>query len=322
MPGMKVEAETKSVIWAVDPFESNVGPPSAIVRELLEWTHRARLRLIPVHVVSLAEKRLEAGEVLQMDEIESALQRYFHSYPQRNGWQSPRVLIDEQSSRAGIVKSLLKYAQSENADWIVVSSHGRSGVERLVLGSFAEILLRDSPWPVLFLPRRAHSAPASEHRRALFPSDFSAPAREAFNRFLKQASAQRFEVLLFHMLTYPVPPVDVSMMGMTPALPENFLAEQMNWAQRMGEEWVASAARAGVRARFVLKSSEATVLSARVVLDVAEKEQVRLIAMPSVGGPLHHLMTGSVAREVFRAGLYPVWLYGPSCLGGKRRKAA
>ncbi|MFN8515911.1 MAG: universal stress protein [Thermomicrobiales bacterium] len=40
-------------------------------------------------------------------------------------------------------------AQEWQADLIVVGTHGRGGLGRLVLGSVAESVLRDAPCPVL-----------------------------------------------------------------------------------------------------------------------------------------------------------------------------
>lgn len=52
-------------------------------------------------------------------------------------------------------EEILAAAKSWNADLIVVASHGRSGLARLVMGSVAERVVRDSTLPVLIVPGRA-----------------------------------------------------------------------------------------------------------------------------------------------------------------------
>jgi nucleotide-binding universal stress UspA family protein len=47
------------------------------------------------------------------------------------------------------VDAILKAAQDANADLIVMGTHGRSGLNRLMLGSVAEGVLRESKVPVL-----------------------------------------------------------------------------------------------------------------------------------------------------------------------------
>ncbi len=45
-------------------------------------------------------------------------------------------------------REILEYAEDEDVDHIVVGSHGRSGVTRVLLGSVAESVTRRSPVPV------------------------------------------------------------------------------------------------------------------------------------------------------------------------------
>lgn len=49
-------------------------------------------------------------------------------------------------------QSILETAQSEHADLIVLQTHGRSGLQWLILGSVAEGVIRRSTCPVLVLP--------------------------------------------------------------------------------------------------------------------------------------------------------------------------
>jgi nucleotide-binding universal stress UspA family protein len=45
--------------------------------------------------------------------------------------------------------SIVAYARAVNADLIVIGTHGRTGIERLVLGSVAERVMQSAPCPVL-----------------------------------------------------------------------------------------------------------------------------------------------------------------------------
>ena len=49
---------------------------------------------------------------------------------------------------------ILDAARRVNADLIVMGTHGRRGVRRLLMGSDAEMVLRSSPVPVLFVRTR------------------------------------------------------------------------------------------------------------------------------------------------------------------------
>ncbi|HEY8278754.1 MAG TPA: universal stress protein [Bdellovibrionota bacterium] len=310
---------SRVVVWAVDPFEEGSHPLASSVRELAHWAERSGLELLPTHIVAQPEKAAEAGRVPLVPEIERAVSRYLKRY---HLGKEPRtaVIVSETGTRASAVQAVLDLAEKERAEWIVVSSHGRTGITRLVSGSFAELLLRESPIPVLFLPRYAVPRAAAKRKTALFPTDFSAAAQEALDAFLPSAEAQRYEVLVFHALTVPVPSADLSLGG--GILPANFPDDQEAWARRRGAETVRRIQSRGVRARFMLEKGIMVALVGRAVLDTARREGVRLIAMPSLSGPFTRLVAGSVAQDVVRAGLYPVWVYGPRALSGVRGRAA
>lgn len=55
--------------------------------------------------------------------------------------------------KQGIAKDIiLEYASSKNADYIVMGSHGRSGIYDVFVGSLTKGLTKDSSIPVLVLP--------------------------------------------------------------------------------------------------------------------------------------------------------------------------
>jgi nucleotide-binding universal stress UspA family protein len=76
--------------------------------------------------------------------------------------EARRLVTDavERAHRLGVAASgqarsgvpafeILKYAERFNADLIVMGTHGRKGIGHLLMGSVAELVLRESPLPVL-----------------------------------------------------------------------------------------------------------------------------------------------------------------------------
>lgn len=53
------------------------------------------------------------------------------------------------------VDELVKYAEDHEIDLIVMGTHGRTGLSRLLMGSVAEGVLRRSPCPVLTIRQHA-----------------------------------------------------------------------------------------------------------------------------------------------------------------------
>ncbi|MEW6721484.1 MAG: universal stress protein [Thermodesulfobacteriota bacterium] len=73
-----------------------------------------------------------------------------------------RTIIDERPP----AEAILHVAEQERADLIVMSTHGRSGLSRLMLGSIAENVLRHTHCTIMFVkPERPAAAAAKEESR-------------------------------------------------------------------------------------------------------------------------------------------------------------
>lgn len=72
---------------------------------------------------------------------------------QENGSQAHSVVLCGSPA-----KLILDVAQDIQADLIVMASHGRTGVNKLLIGSVAERVLHGSPCPILIV-RGRHSSP-------------------------------------------------------------------------------------------------------------------------------------------------------------------
>jgi len=67
-------------------------------------------------------------------------------------WSAGRTVIRSISEGSPKVE-IVRYASRENIDLIVLSTHGRTGLPHIMLGSVAEYVVRTSPCPVLTGPK-------------------------------------------------------------------------------------------------------------------------------------------------------------------------
>ena len=67
----------------------------------------------------------------------------------KQGYQADSALRESFSGRAA--DEIVAEARECKADLIVLGTHGRRGVSRLVMGSDAEQVVRDAPVPVLLV---------------------------------------------------------------------------------------------------------------------------------------------------------------------------
>ena len=99
--------------------------------------------------------------------------------------------------------SILKFAKESRPDLIAMGTHGRTGWDRLQLGSTAEAILRQAPCPVLTVraaiagdfPLRLHRVKLS---RLLVAMDFSASSEAALRSAAKFAPLLNGRVVLVH----------------------------------------------------------------------------------------------------------------------------
>jgi nucleotide-binding universal stress UspA family protein len=74
----------------------------------------------------------------------------------------PRVDYEHRYLEGGPVHEIVAFAEREHIDLIVMGSHGRTGLARLLMGSVAEGVARRAPCPVLIVKQPVASAPESE----------------------------------------------------------------------------------------------------------------------------------------------------------------
>jgi len=68
------------------------------------------------------------------------------------GGRPQTVLVENFGNR--VADTIVKQAKRLRADLIVMGTHGRRGVKRALLGSDAELVVRNSPVPVLLVPAK------------------------------------------------------------------------------------------------------------------------------------------------------------------------
>ncbi len=105
-------------------------------------------------------------------------------------------------------KEIVAAAEELRADLIVIATHGRSGFQRLKLGSRTEKVIREAHCPVLVVRERMRdpiktAAEGIVLQRILVPVDFSECAKEGARYASVFATAVGADLLLAHVIRLP-----------------------------------------------------------------------------------------------------------------------
>jgi nucleotide-binding universal stress UspA family protein len=111
------------------------------------------------------------------------------------------VPVDLLLERGPIAETLLAVAESQHVDLIVAGTQGYGRMERLLLGSVAEKLSRQSPCPVVVVPEAAASYDVDFHlRTVLCPTNFSERSQAALKQAWDLATGFSARILLLHVV--------------------------------------------------------------------------------------------------------------------------
>lgn len=169
--------------------------------------HRAQLLLAYVFNAPLPPRMAlpqYSGEMLDSgarSELLADLDRLAESL--RHAGISVRTLICEGKP----ARELVRLAHTHQADMLVMGTHGRTGVGRLVLGSVAEETIRSAGCPVLTVPPGSaeltgHDLVAVSFERILCPVDFSPESLAALNIAIVLAEHAGGAVRVLHVVEW------------------------------------------------------------------------------------------------------------------------
>lgn len=123
--------------------------------------------------------------------------------------------------KGGIWDELSAIAKEKKIDLIVLSTHGRAGVSKLLLGSVAERIFRQSTCPVLTVGPNVSAEPGSiaDIHTILCPIDFTSESLAALPYAVSLAQENRARLYLMNVVPAPVPErEEVSLMARLKAL--------------------------------------------------------------------------------------------------------
>lgn len=209
-------------------------------------------------------------------------------------------------------------AEAQDADLIVMTTHGRSGLQRWIMGSVAERVIRTARRPV-YLVRPGKEVPASGRpQRILVPLDGSELAEQALSPALNLIGGSDADLLLVQAVEVPelwgdefVTPESVAML---PSVEEQEILAQ-DYLERTAEQLRSR----GVNVAVTVQTGH----PATVIASVAANNAVDTVVMSTHGrSGLGRWVFGSIAEKVLRMVECPVLLVRAGAAAGEGAEQA
>jgi nucleotide-binding universal stress UspA family protein len=167
--------------------------------KMAKW-YGAQLRVLhvmPPLPASSTSELAGTSRQLTVKNLKSAIERH----------RLPAVdVVADLIESAEPVSRILEAAEAYDVDLIVTGSHGRSGVQRVLLGSVVEALLHRSGRPVLTIPSHVDPdrlAAGASFRRIICAIDFSKASLEALAHAFSIAEEADGKLTLLHVIEMP-----------------------------------------------------------------------------------------------------------------------
>ncbi len=212
----------------------------------------------------------------------------------RNRWEHPNLRLRTEVVNGDEASVIVDTASEKGVDLIVMSTHGRSGLSRWVMGSITERVLHEAPCPVLVI---RHAEPILKTLITLDGSDLS---EQALGPGLEVARLLGTQVTLMRVeQPMDVDPVWVGELEMA----EQGLGERMREDVHHGLQDYLSyrAQRYSPQLGETIESVVASGPVAQAILDYAELHDIDLVVMATHGrSGLSRWVYGSVTEKVLR----------------------
>lgn len=194
-------------------------------------------------------------------------------------------------------RAIIDYAETQGIDLVVMPTHGRRGLERFLLGSTTERVVRRADVPVLTLSPDDSAKITHPYQDVLVPTDGSDCANQALAIGVDVADAEGAALHLLSAIVIPVLGVDVWTHRQTVLLEES--------ATELLDEVAKFAGDAGIES--ISKTVEYGPSIHKVILTYIEEHDIDLVVVGTHGRTgFNRYVLGSVTEYLVRTSPIPV----------------
>lgn len=277
------------ILWTFDPFEKN--------KELHEFGKNL--------IVALFNKKdsIEAVYVASNAEAELAtafnipVKKRYTTYPKNLIKDELKemdlkqvkveVLLEESLSLTSVVKKVVAYTKEKKIDLLMIASNSKKALPKMVLGSFAETVVHMSICDLLIFHQNTRFN-LKVPQNILYAHDFSAKGTLGLSRAMEYAKKWNATLSIVYV---PIPEVGMEL--------HEFKTSVEKRVQKMKKTIEKENVKCNVFLEYDIKPIT------EIILAVAGKNNVDLIAVAAQANKLTALLGGSTTRQILRESTLP-----------------
>ncbi|HEX5167247.1 MAG TPA: universal stress protein [Thermomicrobiales bacterium] len=238
-------------------------------------------------------------------------QQESHTYLQRIAGEQTGLTVTTMVRIGSAAAEILAATEGAENPVIVTTSHGRTGLSRIFMGSVASKLVRESKCPVLVIRMREQPAAATPaFDRVLVPLDGSPFSEEGLERAVDVFGGGLTLHLLRVVEVPTIPAAGMADGGL--ALNYGLIDEYMDATRDVAAEYLKEMTEKLTAEGHTVTADVRQGIVADEVLKAAAEHQADVIAMATHGrGGLGRIFLGSVAERVLQEAERPLLLTKP-----------
>jgi nucleotide-binding universal stress UspA family protein len=278
---------------------------SRLSQQAIRWAKfmaqqsHGKIHLVHVHDFEYAIPAEVALNLMFQTDVEKSLRRDLYRVAAKHDLPNPKTSCHIRSGRA--FDQVVKLADQIDADLIVTSTHGYTGLRHVFLGSTAERIVRHSTRPV-FVARRAMTGRLSPPRlkKIVVPLDFSKCSEIGLHYAVELARCFGAKLFLVHVVR-----LDYRLMADGYAM---YAAEEiLKSAHEAAEEEMRRVVAATDFGKVEFQTSIKTGSPENRVCSYAQETSADVIVTSTHGRTgFQHVLIGSTAEHIVRYAECPV----------------
>ena len=210
-------------------------------------------------------------------------------------------IVGKQKRAISAAPAILEYSSKNGIDLIVMGTHGRRGIEHLLLGSAAEEVVRLADCTVFTIRESEEIKPIKLFEKILVPIDFSEHSKKALAYAKEIADSYGANLQLLHVIEDTIHPAfslsgKSSIFDLVPGIEED--------CRRRIEKLIQETGVSKENTEIIVKGGQA----AHDIIKFAKENSSDLVVIATHGlTGIEHLLLGSVTEKVVRMAPCPVF---------------